>query len=68
MSPGAAKTHADPFLSALAAAEYDEEPYTEEQRAAAEQGREAFQRGEFASLEDVWRELAEDERRKDSSA
>ncbi|MCC7023522.1 MAG: hypothetical protein IT338_11895 [Thermomicrobiales bacterium] len=56
---GAAET--DPFLAALAAAEEDDEPYTEEQRAAAQAGREAFARGEFASLDDVWHELVGEE-------
>ena len=47
----------DPFLAALAEAEYDDEPYTEEQRAAVQAGREAFARGEFFSLEEVRRDL-----------
>ena len=51
----------DPFLAALAEAELDDEPYTEEQRAAAQAGREAVARGEFATLADVWRELVEEE-------
>lgn len=55
----------DAFLAALAEAEYDDEPYTDEQKAAAQAGREAFARGEFATLEEVWRELVEDD---DSSA
>jgi hypothetical protein len=64
--PRQIKEQSDPFLAVLAAAEYDDEPYTDEQRAAAQEGREAFRRGEFSTLEDVWRELAEDERSDDS--
>lgn len=50
----------DPFLAALAAAEIDDEPYTDEQREATRAGNEAFARGEFDSLEDVWRDLTEE--------
>jgi hypothetical protein len=57
--PRQIKEQCDPFLAVLAAAEYDDEPYTEAQRAAAREGRDAFQRGEFSSLEDVWGELLE---------
>lgn len=56
---GAGET--DPFLAALASAEEDDEPYTEEERAAAQAGREAFARGEYASLDDVWRDLVGEE-------
>jgi hypothetical protein len=51
----------DPFLAALAEAEFDDEPYTDEHRAAAQAGRLAFTRGEFATLDDVWRELVEED-------
>jgi hypothetical protein len=43
----------DPFLAALAAAELDDEPYTDEQRAAALAGWEACQRGETVPWEEV---------------
>jgi hypothetical protein len=47
----------DPFLAALAAAEPDDEPYTDEQRAAALAGWEACQRGETVPWEEVRRSL-----------
>ena len=47
----------DPVLGALEAAEWDDEPYTDEDRAAVEEGRAAYRRGEFDSLENVWRRL-----------
>ena len=47
----------DPLLAALAAAEWDDEPYTEEERAAAQAGWEACLRGEVVSLEEVRRSL-----------
>jgi hypothetical protein len=56
----------DPFLAALAAVEYDDEPYTDNQRAAAREGREAFQRGEYSALEAVQRELLEEDKRESS--
>lgn len=50
----------DPFLAALAAAELDDEPYTDEQRAAALAGWEACRRGETVSWEDVRRALLDE--------
>jgi hypothetical protein len=50
----------DPFLAALAAAELDDEPYTDEQRAAALAGWEACKRGESVPWEDVRRSLLDE--------
>jgi hypothetical protein len=50
----------DLFLATHAAAEYDDEPYTEEQRAAAQVGWEEYQRGETIPWEEFRRELLED--------
>ncbi len=47
----------DPFLQKLAAAPYDDEPETEEERQAVEEGREDLRAGRTHSLEDVKREL-----------
>jgi hypothetical protein len=56
------KLERDPFLAALADAEYDDEPFTDEQREAARIGWEEYQRGETAPWEEFRRELlAEDE-------
>jgi hypothetical protein len=55
-----AELERDPFRAAHAEAEYDDEPYTDEQKAAARAGRDAFARGEFATLDEVWRELGEE--------
>ena len=48
---------ADPFLLALANAPIDDEPETEEERAAVAEAREASARGEVFTLEEVRREL-----------
>jgi len=66
MSPELANTCADSLVGALAGAEYDDEPYTDEQRAAAAEGREAFRGGEFSSLDEVWREVIVEDGSKDS--
>lgn len=52
-----AEVSTDPFLAALAEAELDDEPYTDEERAAVEAGWEEYQRGETISLEAFRREL-----------
>ncbi|MBA2595610.1 MAG: hypothetical protein H0V00_03185 [Chloroflexia bacterium] len=43
----------DPFLAALAAAELDDEPFTDEERASAQAGWAAYLRGESTPWEDV---------------
>jgi hypothetical protein len=43
----------NPLLAALAAAEWDDEPYSDEQQASAEAGREEIRRGESLALEEV---------------
>ena len=48
---------ADPVLLALMNAPLDDEPETEEERAAVEEAWEAYRRGEWVSAEDVKREL-----------
>lgn len=48
----------DPLLAALAAAEWDDEPYTDEQRALAEAGSDEIRRGESVSLEEVKKRFA----------
>lgn len=48
---------ADPVLLALANAPVDDEPETDEERAAVEEGRVALARGNAISLEDARREL-----------
>lgn len=48
---------ADPLLAALANAPYDDEPETDEERAALAEGRAALDAGEFVTLEEVRREL-----------
>lgn len=48
---------ADPFLLALATAPIDDEPETEEERAAVAEAYEAIERGEVFTLEEVRREL-----------
>jgi hypothetical protein len=58
----------DPFLEALAEAEYDDEPYTDEQRAAAQAGWEAYQRGEIVSWEEFRRELLDEDEAATTSA
>lgn len=45
--------HIDPLLAALAAAEWDDEPYTDEQRALAQAGSDEIRRGESVTLEEV---------------
>lgn len=52
----------DPFLAAHEAAEWDDEPYTDEDRAAAEEGWQAYLRGESSPWEEVRRELFGEER------
>lgn len=47
----------DPFLEALATAEPDDEPLSEEDRAAAQEGWKAYLRGESISWEEVRRSL-----------
>jgi hypothetical protein len=47
----------DPLLASLANAPYDDEPETDEERAAVEEGWEAYRRGDWVSAEDVRREL-----------
>ena len=47
----------DPVLAALADAPYDDEPETDEERAAVAEAREGYRRGEWVSAEDVRREL-----------
>jgi hypothetical protein len=49
----------DPFLAALAEAEYDDEPYTDEQRAVAQEGWEEYLRGDIVPWEEFRRELME---------
>ena len=51
----------DPFLAALDAAEWDDEPYTNEDRAASRQGWEEYLRGETVPWEAVRRELLADD-------
>lgn len=43
----------DPFLAALEAAEWDDEPYTDEERAAVEEGHAAYRRGDYITLENI---------------
>ena len=50
----------DPFLAALEAAEFDDEPFTAEDRAAADEGWREYQRGESSSLDEVRRRLLGD--------
>lgn len=48
---------ADPVLAALANARYDDEPETDEERAAVAEGRAALDAGDFVTMEEVRREL-----------
>lgn len=48
---------ADPVLAALANAPIDDEPETDEERVAVEEGRAALRAGQYATLEEVRREL-----------
>ena len=48
---------ADPLLTTLANAPYDDEPETDEERDAVEEGWKAYQGGGWVSAEDVRREL-----------
>lgn len=48
---------ADPVLAALANAPYDDEPETDEERAAVAEGRAALDAGDFVTMEEVRREL-----------
>ncbi len=50
----------DPFLAALAAAELDDEPYTDEQRAMADAGWQDFLAGRTIPWEEVRRRLFRD--------
>jgi len=56
-NPESVDAASDPLLAALAATELDDEPYTDEERAAAQAGWEAYLRGEVVSWEDVRRTL-----------
>ena len=47
----------DPLLTTLANAPYDDEPETDEERAAVEEGRKAYQEGDWVAAEDVRREF-----------
>lgn len=51
----------DPFSAALDAAEFDDEPFTAEDRAAADAGWREYGRGESSSLDEVRRRLLGDE-------
>ena len=46
----------DPVALALAAAPFDDEPETAEERAAVEQARDEVRRGDVVSAEEVWGE------------
>ncbi len=46
----------DPVARALAAAPFDDEPETPEERAAVEEAREAVRRGDVVSAAEVWDE------------
>jgi hypothetical protein len=59
-SPTVEDAASDPLVAALAAAEWDDEPYTEEERAAAQAGWEEYLRGKVSSWEDVRRALLDD--------
>jgi len=48
---------ADPVLTALANAPYDDEPETEEERKAVAEGRAALDAGDYMTLDEVRREL-----------
>jgi hypothetical protein len=48
---------ADPVLTALENAPYDEEPETEEERAAVAEGRAALDAGDFVTMDELRREL-----------
>jgi hypothetical protein len=50
----------DRFLATHAAAEYDDEPYTDAQRAVAEKGWQEYLRGDTVPWEEVRRELMEE--------
>lgn len=50
----------DPFLAALAAAELDDEPYTDEQQALSEAGWQEVLRGETVTIEELKKQLAND--------
>lgn len=50
----------DPFLTALAAAELDDEPYTDEQKALSDAGRHEILRGETVTLEELKQQFAID--------
>ncbi len=51
----------DPVLAAHEAAEWDDEPFTDEERAAVEEARGQILRGEYDSLENVRRRLLGDD-------
>ena len=48
---------ADPFLASLANAPYDDEPETDEERAAVEEAKADSAAGNYTSLEDLRREM-----------
>lgn len=47
----------DPLLTTLANAPYDDEPETDEERAAVAEAREGYRRGEWKTAQEVRREL-----------
>lgn len=49
----------DPFEQALADADWDDEPFTEDERRAVDAGLEAYGRGDFMAVSDVLRWLEE---------
>lgn len=57
----AIKVGIDSFEEALANAEWDDEPLTDDERIAVEAGLEAYRRGEFMPLPDVLRWLEDEE-------
>jgi hypothetical protein len=56
------------FLAALESAELDDEPYTEEDRAAAHAGWEAYLRGESRPWDEVRRSLFDEHSDRDESS
>ena len=51
------QTRDDPFLAALKAAEWDDEPLTDEDIAAIEEGKEQIRRGKYITLEELRRQI-----------
>jgi len=58
----------DPFLAALEDAEFDDEPYTDQEKAAVEAGWEEYQCGETIPWEEFRRELREEDEASIASA